>query len=417
MRRMQAARAQFNAVLFVGSNAAFRRRALDTIGGFPTGTLTEDAATSLLLQAQGWRSAFVPDVVAQGLSAESWAEFLRQRDRWCRGNLQVAHKWPPWRLPGLTWMQRLIYTSGMLYWYFGIQKMIYLIAPLAFLDAGIWSVHASVWTLGAVWLPAYLAQRGAFVRLTKGTRSVWWSHVYEVAQAPALAWSAFAETVGLRQRVFHVTAKARQSDRLRIVWSTMTVWVGLFAASVLGIGRAIWWVNQHPKLWSWVLIASAWTIYNAAAILAGMAVSVDHPRWRAAERFWVNRSTTIRYGEQLVVATVADLSEGGARLSGSLPWPIGTSIQVWIDNVWIRGAIIRLDSAGVRLVWEPLTPEEYAAIWRWTYGQSVPFVVIEQAGLWAGFRAMVRRWASRPSWRHPSDPTSIAGSQSSAPSA
>ncbi|AEJ40305.1 glycosyl transferase family protein [Sulfobacillus acidophilus TPY] len=394
MRRLEAARAQFNAALFVGSNAAFRRAALTELGGFPTGTLTEDAATSLLLQARGWRSAFVPAVVAQGLAAESWGEFLRQRDRWCRGNLQVARKWPPWRLPGLTWTQRLIYTAGMLYWYFGVQKMIYLVAPLAFLDAGIWSVHASVWALGAVWVPAYLAQRGAFVRLTQGTRSVWWSHVYEVAQAPALAWSALAETVGLRRRVFHVTANAVQSDRVCIVWSTMTVWYGSFAASVLGVGRAVWQVGRHPTLWSWVIIAGAWTIYNAAAILAAMAVSVDYPRWRASERFWVNRPSTVRHGDQRVSVFMVDLSEGGSRLTGILPWPVGTGVQVLVDDVWIPGVIIRLEEGGTprvgrvnaRGIFGRLTLDVWAirAVWRDRTGGSVG----EHSGDDRGFPAL-----------------------------
>jgi len=410
MRRLQAARARFNAVLFVGSNAAFRRHALETIGGFPTGTLTEDAATSLLLQAQGWRSVFVPDVVAQGLSAESWGEFLRQRDRWCRGNLQVAHKWPPWRLPGLTGMQRLIYVSGVLYWYFGIQKMVYLIAPLAFLDLGVWSVHATVPKMLAVWLPSFVSQQATFRRIARGTRSVWWSHVYEVAQAPALAWSALTETLGLRHLRFHVTAKAVQSNRIQVVWSTMIVWVVLLSASVYGLVRGLSFMASHAAVWDWVALASGWTLYNMVAILAAMAVSVNQPRWRAAERFVVNRPSHIRHARQTEPVTIVDVSEGGSRLQGSCPWPVGTAIEVFLDGLWLPAVILAETSADLRVAWGSLTRDEYLVIWRWTYGQPVPFVVMEHLGLWGAFQSWVRRWAHRLRTRRSSSPPSIPGS-------
>ena len=39
-----------------GTNVVFRRRALEAVGGFPAGSLTEDFALSLELHERGWRS-------------------------------------------------------------------------------------------------------------------------------------------------------------------------------------------------------------------------------------------------------------------------------------------------------------------------------------------------------------------------
>ena len=41
-----------------GTNAIFRRAALDSIGGIRYGTLTEDAFTGRMLNEQGWDSAY-----------------------------------------------------------------------------------------------------------------------------------------------------------------------------------------------------------------------------------------------------------------------------------------------------------------------------------------------------------------------
>jgi cellulose synthase (UDP-forming) len=130
MRTLLAGKARFNAVMYVGSNTVFRRTALDEIGGFATGVITEDMATGMLLQSHGWRAEFVPDIVAAGAAPESFEDLLVQRDRWARGNVQTARKWNPLTLPGLSAMQRWLYADGVLYWYFGVFKFVYFLAPI-----------------------------------------------------------------------------------------------------------------------------------------------------------------------------------------------------------------------------------------------------------------------------------------------
>jgi cellulose synthase (UDP-forming) len=381
MRELQAARARFNAVLFVGSNAAFRRTALEAIGGFPTGTITEDVATSMLLQARGWGSGFVSEIVAEGLAAESFEEFLGQRDRWCRGNLQVARRWNPLTLPGLSGMQRLIYTAGVLYWFFGVQKMIYLLAPVLYLDVGVRSVIAPLSTLAAFWIPAFLAQLGTMRRITRQSRTIWWSHVYEVVQAPVLAVAALAETLGWHRRVFRITRKDVHRERIEIVWATFGPLLVLTALSGWGMARAFDRIIHHG-------IASAgflafvlfWAAYNLVGVLVGLAVSVDWPRWRMAERFAVHAATTVTRRAQgtAMLGQLVDLSEGGAAIeTAGGSWSAGEAVTVRIADTPIPGEIVEVQpvATGVqlRVRWGALTPVEYGAIFAWTYERAAPF--------------------------------------------
>ncbi|WP_207709050.1 glycosyltransferase family 2 protein [Heliomicrobium undosum] len=119
MRVVQAGRDRYNAAMYIGSNTVFRRSALAAIGGFATGTITEDMATGMLLQAKGFRTVYLNEVIAEGLSAESFPDYIRQRVRWGRGNVQTARKWNPLTIPGLTRMQRLLYADSVLYCMFG----------------------------------------------------------------------------------------------------------------------------------------------------------------------------------------------------------------------------------------------------------------------------------------------------------
>ncbi|MBM7662311.1 cellulose synthase/poly-beta-1,6-N-acetylglucosamine synthase-like glycosyltransferase [Bacillus mesophilus] len=100
MRLIQTGRDRFNSTIYIGSNTIFRRVALDAIGGFATGTITEDMATGMLIQSKGYKTVFHNEVLAQGLAAESLSDFLSQRIRWARGTIQTMRKWNPITLPG-----------------------------------------------------------------------------------------------------------------------------------------------------------------------------------------------------------------------------------------------------------------------------------------------------------------------------
>jgi cellulose synthase/poly-beta-1,6-N-acetylglucosamine synthase-like glycosyltransferase len=69
----------------MGGNCAYRRSALERIGGFPAGSLSEDTEVSLALAGSGGRTRFVRGAVADHAVADSFRHYLNQRLRWSRG--------------------------------------------------------------------------------------------------------------------------------------------------------------------------------------------------------------------------------------------------------------------------------------------------------------------------------------------
>ena len=126
MRHIEVARDTKNAVLHVGTNAIFRRKYVDEIGGYPTKSITEDMALGLLLQAQGYESIFINKTLVCGLSATTYPSLVRQRDRWARGNLQVLKNYRKTIHKKLNLQQKLIYIDGAIYWFSGLIKLIYI---------------------------------------------------------------------------------------------------------------------------------------------------------------------------------------------------------------------------------------------------------------------------------------------------
>ncbi|ETI20843.1 hypothetical protein G647_07186 [Cladophialophora carrionii CBS 160.54] len=75
-----------------GSGYAVRRVAIESIGGWPTGSLAEDVFTSSMLLGHGWKTAFVHEPLQWGLVPDTFTGHLKQRTRWTLGTLQTAAK-------------------------------------------------------------------------------------------------------------------------------------------------------------------------------------------------------------------------------------------------------------------------------------------------------------------------------------
>lgn len=212
MRDVQEARAYRGAVLHVGTNAVFRRKFIDEIGGYPTCSITEDMAVGMLLQAKGYDSIFINKVLVLGLSASTFGELVKQRDRWCRGNIQVFKHYNPFILKGLTPAQRICYVDGVLYWFSNLIKMFYIIVPILFLSTGIHFVESGFAELLNMTIPYILVQIFIFRILSPKSRRYMWTHYYEMAMAPYLSLSIIKEMFGFEVN-FNVTSKDIEIDR------------------------------------------------------------------------------------------------------------------------------------------------------------------------------------------------------------
>ena len=220
MRSLEEGKDQFNAVLYIGSNALFQRKALREIGGFTTGVITEDMATGLLLQNAGWKGIFVNEALASGLSPETLGDYIKQRDRWGRGNVQVIKKYKPLALKNLTWIQKWFYLDGVLYWYSGIYKLIYLMCPFLYLTFGVASLDTTMTQLLIFWLPAYLSGNLMYKSIARKKYSTFMSHVYELVTAPQVSWAVVRETLfrPKENKKFHVTVKGVQGRASYFDW-------------------------------------------------------------------------------------------------------------------------------------------------------------------------------------------------------
>lgn len=118
---------RLGAMFCCGTNVVFRRAALEDAGGFPEDSVTEDFELSITLHERGWRSAYVPEVLASGLGPEDMASYVSQQHRWARGCLSALGRVWRSRLP---WRVRLQYLLSAAYFLTGWTVLVYMTLPV-----------------------------------------------------------------------------------------------------------------------------------------------------------------------------------------------------------------------------------------------------------------------------------------------
>ena len=156
------------AVFCCGTNVLFRREAFESVGGFPTNSLTEDFELSIHLHERGWHSAYVPDVLSRGLGPEDMASYVSQQLRWARGCLSGLPRALRARLPLRLKVQYLLsglyFLSGwtvLIYMSFPVIRILTGGQPIAGIDAPEFLLHFAPYFTVALLMAAF-AGAGAY---------------------------------------------------------------------------------------------------------------------------------------------------------------------------------------------------------------------------------------------------------------
>jgi cellulose synthase (UDP-forming) len=106
--------------------------------------VTEDAHTALKLSRLGYNTAYLELPQAAGLATESLSGHVGQRIRWARGMAQIFRTDNPFLGKGLSLWQRVCYANAMLHFFFGLPRLVFLTAPMAYLFFGFHIISASL---------------------------------------------------------------------------------------------------------------------------------------------------------------------------------------------------------------------------------------------------------------------------------
>lgn len=144
---------RLNSAFMCGTNMAIRRSAIAQAGGMCEFNIAEDFLTSLFIHEKGWKSLYLPKVLAEGLAPEDFLSYYKQQFRWTRGSLEVIFKYNPFTRKGLRLSQKLQYVISASYYLSGVVVLIDAALPIIFLFSGITAIVTSTMTLAIVFIP------------------------------------------------------------------------------------------------------------------------------------------------------------------------------------------------------------------------------------------------------------------------
>ncbi|MHB1532706.1 glycosyltransferase [Acidithiobacillus sp.] len=316
-RVIQRGKDYWNSAFFCGSCAVIRRSALDAIGGFATGTVTEDLHTSLRLHKKGYASVYHAQPLAYGLAPLAIGPYLTQRIRWGQGAMQVWRKEGILLTRGLTVPQRLNYLASAITYFDGWQKAIFYIAPAVVLFLG-WLPIVDIGMRQFLWhfLPYYLLTFVAFEEINRGYGRILQTEQFNMARF----WALIVSTTGFLRRTirFHVTPK--ESADVHGDHHYMIPQYAIFAVNAIAIPVGILGLSGHAPLPAWALIGNVfWACINLGLATLVIVTTIFRRHRRNDYRFPVPLAVRIDVplaSSELAVAE--DISLSGFRIYARL---------------------------------------------------------------------------------------------------
>jgi cellulose synthase (UDP-forming) len=404
-RVIQPGKDRWNAAVLCGGCALLRRAALDDIGGFATGAVTEDIHTSLRLHKRGWRSVYHNESLAFGLSPSNIEQYLTQRLRWARGAMQVWRKEGILFTPGLTLAQRICYLTSVLAYFEGWQKFILYTTPAVVLVTGVapmTGVTGGYITLFLLWLGL-----GVWVNqeASRGYARTLWIEEYNLIRYFVFLRATFGLFI---PKIGRFAAAEQAPLGEAPVRSGLLPLLALAALAIAAIGYAAVRTMSHPYLPTGALLFYVGWLAACAALairVSWFTTSRLQRQRRDHHRFNLPVPVTIRCADGRRHLTLAqDLSLSGLRVelpdSVTLPAKIQGRVHLPFCAAGFEATVIgESDEAGggrsVRLALQWANEEARDAARALLFGNSLQWEVNHWRELQSGPR---RRTAADQRW-------------------
>ncbi|WP_288451144.1 UDP-forming cellulose synthase catalytic subunit [uncultured Pseudomonas sp.] len=326
----------WNATFFCGSCAVIRRTMLEEVGGVATETVTEDAHTALKLNRLGYNTAYLGIPQAAGLATESLSRHIAQRIRWARGMAQIFRMDNPLLGKGLALGQRLCYLNAMLHFFYGLPRLVFLTAPLAYLLFSAQIFHASALLITCYVLPHVLHSNLTNSRIQGEFRHSFWNEVYETVLAWYILRPTLLALINPRLGKFNVTDKGGIIASDYFDWELARPYIVLLALNLLGLGVGIGRLFLGDlEAVTTVAINLVWTLYNLVIASAAVAVASETRQVRAEPRVAATlpAGLVLADGSRLECSTL-DFSQSGIglKLPAGLHLPEGSAVEVELSR-------------------------------------------------------------------------------------
>lgn len=358
-RHIQPIRHAAGSLVCCGTSFVIRRKALLSVGGFCTDSITEDYYTGVRLCAQGYRLVYVNEKLSAGLAAENITGYITQRLRWCRGSLQgLFIDANPLVIPGLSFIQRLAHLEGFLHWFSCFTRIGFLLMPLAYFWGAI-PLKASTAELLYFLLPYYLTNLAIFTWLNLRSRSFFLSDLYGVILCFPMALTAIQTIINPFSKGFKVTPKGIKNDNFvfnqPLALPLLAVGIATAISLLWSVSKSLiiyWWYSPTLATHPGINLGWIWSVYNLLIIGIALLILVDAPQIDSEPWFDLRRVIKIKIDGQTFWGTTTMISANGmeVEINYILPrsYDENTSVNLSFMNekLCLLGQLVTINNQG-----------------------------------------------------------------------
>ncbi len=349
----------WNSSFFCGSAALLRRRCLEEIGGIAADTVTEDAETSLLLHAKGYNSVYIDHPMVCGMAPETVNDFIGQRSRWTQGMIQIFMLKNPLFMKGLKLYQRISYFNSCVFWFFGIARFIFLLAPLAYLYFGLKVYNASLPQILAYTVPHLVGVVIVTDYLFGRVRHPFFSELYESMQSIFLLPAIIGAIVRPKIGKFKVTPKGKRLNEDFLSPLAFPFYL-LLVINFAAIPAAVYRWYYMPLSRDTIIICSFWVFFNLVLVLLCLGIAWERRQIRTQHRITINEDVTVRIeaNQQEIQGRIVDISLAGFRFIPTVEAAIKEGDYLTIlaqsstnESLAIQAETLRITKQGGDILW------------------------------------------------------------------
>ncbi|HEY6272586.1 MAG TPA: glycosyltransferase [Terriglobales bacterium] len=333
---IQPGKDRHNATFYCGSPGIIRRDALDEIGGFPAGTITEDMHTSLRLQKKGWRVLYFNRTIARGLAPQTFTGFATQWQRWGHGAMQVLRSENPFFTTKLGLAQKICYFSSFYFYWMSWVKMFFVLTPIIALLLATFPLVTDPASYASYFLPYFLLNLACSVLLQGGVRNFLRSEQFNLLKMHVL----MKTLAGLFQKesLFFVTPKARAAAaRTSEVLLPLILMLGLVLALGAGIVRIQMVAWGGYEFWA-LAVNIFWSVVFLVMMGGVVRRSLVHKEQRVSYRFptrqpipmvvsYANGNGAVVFSEELA----RNLNRSGVSVTPEKGIEPGTDVHITLS--------------------------------------------------------------------------------------
>jgi cellulose synthase (UDP-forming) len=284
---------------------------------------------------------------------------------------------------GLRLAQRLCYANAMLHFFYGLPRLVFLTAPLAYLLFGSQVIQASALTIALFALPHLLHANVTNSRMQGEFRHSFWAEVYE----SVLAWYILRPTlvafINPKYGKFNVTAKGGLNESEFFDWEISKPYLILMGLSLLGfvagLVKLFWDFDADVDT---IVLNLIWTVYNIIMLGAAIAVANEARQVRVSQRVSLKVPAAVRTeGGRSFVCTTTDYSDGGVGVTFPvpLPLPVGEKVKLalqrGLDEFEFDAAVTLNRGNHMGLQFAPMTTQQSVDFVQCTFARADSWVV------------------------------------------